>query len=327
MKHPLLNTSQNAPLFSSTLPTVASATLLFLVCTLVFLSQKLHVSWSTESKVGKANFLQGSHDNIKIDNFEPDWAKDIKDPSEKRESLIFAKRIANEVEEMTPDYDFEGALILGLHEDQRGIFRYLQVEEDGRPLDSFVKTIDNLQRRLKIRQKIKQMEDEVLDRIKEKDAKSWWRNGPSQVVYYLRIYHILNEHVRNKDEDLHIFFIVPAVPILKDPNHGDESLMVKRTLQAAEAILGKAEEIKRSKAANKELKRIDVPFDSIVWITSDTASTDDEAYTMHRKQALPNLEVINPPDDRVDKIVAAMLEIKITEIEPTSEQLRELQLT
>ena len=51
---------------------------------------------------------------------------------------------------MDGKYDFNGALIFGLQEDQKGFFKFLGVVDD-RPLNSFIMTIRNLQTKLKIR--------------------------------------------------------------------------------------------------------------------------------------------------------------------------------
>lgn len=127
--------------------------------------------------------------------------------------------------------------------------------------------------------------------------------------------------------NLHMFFIAPAESILEDEKAGDESLMVKRTLQAAESILGNRADIMKNKLAVKELQKIKVPKDAIIWIISETASSEDNAYTMRRNQVMPDTEKIKPPDDVVDKIVSAMLEIPITELQPSPKQLQQLQVT
>ena len=51
---------------------------------------------------------------------------------------------------MDGKYDFNGALIFGLQEDQKGFFKFLDCGDD-HPLNSFIKTIRNLQAKLKIR--------------------------------------------------------------------------------------------------------------------------------------------------------------------------------
>jgi len=329
MKKPLLNTA-----FKRTSKgfTLKASTLIFIfLCILFLIATKPSSLKKPENAVGKefltkkpgqdASKLESEAREIK--NYHPTWEKNIKDPQELLRSKFFAKLVLEEVDKMDGKYDFNGALIFGLQEDQKGFFKFLGTADD-RPLNSFIMTIRNLQTKLNIRDTIAKLEDQVLDKIGRPNAKLWWREGPSEMLYFLRCYNILNQYIQHIGTDLHMFFITPAPEIMSDANHGQESLLVKRTLQAAEALLGNRGALQASPKAQKELEKIKVPQDAIIWVISETASTEDEAYSMHRKQHLPDTDMIKPPDDLVDAIVAAMLEISITDLEPSPEQLQEL---
>lgn len=333
MKEPLLDASLQRSNYLRIVPTATFC--LFVLLFSLFIASKMRVLNPTEEMVGKQpEFLKDheahsfAHDDHS--DYKPKWAENIADPEERSSSKFFAKRVRDEVNQMDGKYDFNGALIYGLHEDQVGFFRFLEVGED-RPIDSFTESINNLQKKLKIYEKIKQIENDALDKVKHPDSKDWWHDGPSQILYFLRCYHILNQYVRHTGVELHLFFITPAASILKDPKSGEESLRVKRTLQAAEAILGAPEDaskdpLQQSKLAMEALKKMNLPKDAVIWIISETADVGDEAYSMHRNQHLPDTDIIQPPDDIVDLIVAAMLEIPITHIEPSPKQLEQLQL-
>lgn len=329
MKKPLLNTSFK-PTSKGFTPKAATFIFIFL-CILFLIATKLSSLKKPENAVGK-EFLtkKPGQDASKLNSeareikkYHPTWEKNIKDPKERLRSKFFAKLVVDEVTKMDGKYDFNGALIFGLQEDQKGFFKFLDCGDD-HPLNSFIMTIRNLQAKLKIRDTIAKLEDQVLDKIGRSNAKLWWREGPSEMLYFLRCYNILNQYTQHIGTDLHMFFITPAPEILTDANHGQESLLVKRTLQAAEALLGNSGALQASPKAQKELEKIKVPRDAIIWVISETASTEDEAYSMHRKQHLPDTDMIKPPDDLVDAIVAAMLEISITDLEPSPEQLQEL---
>jgi len=329
MKKPLLSTSlkQTSKGFIQ-----KAATLIFIFVCILFLKASKPQSLKTpEINLGK-EFLSKkpgqdasnlASEARELKEYHPKWEKDIKDPKERLRSKFFAKLVVEEVSKMDGKYDFNGALIFGLEEDQTGFFKFLECGEE-HPMNSFIMTIRNLQNKLKIRNTIVKLEEQVLDKIGRPNAKFWWREGPSEMLYFLRCYNILNQYIRHIGTDLHMFFITPAPEILSDANHGQESLLVKRTLQAAEAILGNSGALQTSTTAQQELEKIKVPRDAIIWVLSETASVEDEAYQIHRKQHLPDTSTIKPPDDLVDAIVAAMLEISITDLEPTPEQLQGL---